>query len=138
VSRGADRRPLVLIADDDEDTLALVSIRLEQAGYEVIGAADGKRAYELAVERRPDIAVLDVRMPLVFGYEVIRRIRDHDQISGMPVILLTASTDTPAMMRGFEVGADEYLTKPFNAQELASRVQALHTKRATVGHASES
>jgi DNA-binding response OmpR family regulator len=118
-------RPVVLVADDEEDVRALVSLRLEQAGYEVIGAADGREAYELALDRLPDLAVLDVRMPLVFGYELVRRLREHEEMAKTPMILLTASADEEEMMRGFEVGADEYITKPFNAQHLASRVQAL-------------
>jgi two-component system alkaline phosphatase synthesis response regulator PhoP len=115
----------VLVADDEEDLLTLVSMQLEEAGCDVITAMDGRRAYELAAERQPDLAVLDVRMPLVFGYEVTRRIRNNDEIAGMPVILLTASADSGAMLRGTEAGADYYITKPFKPQDLIARVQEL-------------
>jgi DNA-binding response OmpR family regulator len=131
MSKHGHERPLVLVADDEEDTLNLVSMRLEQLGCEVIRATDGKRAYELAVEHQPDCAVLDVRMPLVFGLELTRRIRGNSEIAETPVILLTASAESAAMLRGFEAGADEYITKPFNLQELTARLQALlHRPRA--------
>jgi DNA-binding response OmpR family regulator len=118
-------RPLVLVADDDEDVRALVKLRLEQAECQVLVAGNGKRAYELAVEYEPDIAVLDIRMPLLFGYELTRRIRANPSISAIPIILLTASGESPAMYRGFDSGADEYITKPFDPQHLAERVRAL-------------
>ena len=91
----------------------------------MIAAANGKRAYELAVEYEPDLAVLDVRMPLLFGYELTRRIRANKSLTKIPIILLTSAGDSPAMYRGFDSGADEYITKPFDPQQLASRVMEL-------------
>ena len=125
----ADARPLVLVADDDEDIRALIEFRLERADYDVVCAADGVEALELALERRPALAVLDVMMPKLTGYDVTRRIRASQAIGRMPVILLTARVLEDDVTRGFEAGADDYLKKPFSPQELGARVQAVLGRR---------
>jgi DNA-binding response OmpR family regulator len=117
-------RPVVLVADDDPDILTLVSFRLERSGYHVIQAHDGEEAVRLAVEHRPDLAVLDVMMPKLDGYEATRRLRGHGPTSGLPVILLTARVQEADVARGFEAGADDYVKKPFSPQELGARVKA--------------
>jgi DNA-binding response OmpR family regulator len=117
-------KPLILIADDDPDILALVSFRLERAGYEVVQARNGEEAVQVALARRPDLAVLDVMMPRVDGYEATRRLRQHEETSRMPIILLTARVQEEDIARGFDAGADDYVRKPFSPQELGSRVQA--------------
>ncbi|HLB19298.1 MAG TPA: response regulator [Gaiellaceae bacterium] len=122
-------RPLILIADDDPDILELVGFRLERAGYEIMRATDGEEALQLISERVPDLAVLDVMMPKVTGYEVTRRLRDNEATNGVPVILLTARVQEADVERGFEVGADDYLKKPFSPQELRARVQAILGRR---------
>ena len=122
-------RPLVLVADDDEDIRALVSFRLERAGYEVIEASDGEEALRLARERTPNLAVLDVMMPKLTGDEVTRRIRVDDATRQMPIILLTARVQEEDVARGFEAGADDYIKKPFSPQELRARVQAVLGRR---------
>ncbi len=119
----------VLVADDDENLLAIVSYRLERSGYAVIAANDGEEAVRLAVEQRPDLAVLDVMMPKLDGYEVTRRLRRHEETSRMPVILLTARAQEADVARGFEAGADDYVRKPFSPQELRARVQAILGRR---------
>jgi DNA-binding response OmpR family regulator len=119
-----DVRPLVLIADDDPDILALVRFRLERDGYEVLSAPDGETALDLAMARTPDLAVLDVMMPRLDGYEVTRRLREHGPTTTIPIILLTARVQEPDLERGFEAGADDYVTKPFSPQALGERVQA--------------
>jgi DNA-binding response OmpR family regulator len=119
-----DVRPLVLVADDDPDILALVRFRLERDGYEVISAPDGETALDLAMARTPDLAVLDVMMPRLDGYEVTRRLREHGPTTTIPIILLTARVQEPDLERGFEAGADDYVTKPFSPQALGERVQA--------------
>jgi DNA-binding response OmpR family regulator len=121
--------PLVLVADDDEDIRSLVVYRLERSGYDVIAAPDGDAALELALEKRPDLAVLDVMMPKLNGYEVTRAIREHEPTSRMPVILLTARVQEADVARGFEAGADDYIKKPFSPQELRARVQAILGRR---------
>jgi DNA-binding response OmpR family regulator len=116
--------PVILVADDDPDILALVRFRLEREGYDVVSAADGQAALELALDRTPDLAVLDVMMPRLDGYEVTRRLREHEPTKAMPIILLTARVGESDLERGFEMGADDYVTKPFSPQILRERVQA--------------
>jgi DNA-binding response OmpR family regulator len=117
-------QPLILIADDDPDILALVSFRLERAGYEVVQARNGEEAVQLALARRPDLAVIDVMMPRIDGYEATRQLRRQEETSRMPIILLTARVQEEDIARGFDAGADDYVRKPFSPQELGSRVQA--------------
>jgi DNA-binding response OmpR family regulator len=122
---------VVLAADDNEDILALVAFRLERAGYRVLQARDGDEALRMALERHPDVAILDLMMPRLDGYEVTRRIRSADDESTrrMPVMLLTARAQEADVSRGFEAGADDYLRKPFSPQELLARVQAILERR---------
>ena len=117
--------PLVLCADDDEDILALVSLRLRRAGFEVVTAADGDAAVELAREHRPALAVLDVMMPKRTGYEVLEALRGDAALRDLKVILLSARVQEGDVARGMEAGADAYLAKPFKAQELVAKVQEL-------------
>ena len=121
----------VLVADDDEDILQLVSFRLERAGYNVITASDGQQAIAAAREHRPDLAVLDVMMPGMNGYDVTRALRADAVTAEIPVILLTARVQEADVSRGFEAGADDYLRKPFSPQELRSRVQAILARRSS-------
>jgi DNA-binding response OmpR family regulator len=120
----AAARPLILVADDDPDILTLVRFRLERQGYDVVGAPDGQAALDLALERGPDLAVLDVAMPRLDGYEVTRRLRENGETRTMPVILLTARVQEAAVEEAVAAGADDYVTKPFSPQELGRRVQA--------------
>jgi DNA-binding response OmpR family regulator len=118
-------QPVVLAADDDEDILALIAFRLEHSGYTVLQARDGEEALDLARTSSPDLAVLDVMMPKIDGFEVTRRLREDDSTSRMPIILLTARTQETDVQRGFDAGADDYIRKPFSPQELRARVQAI-------------
>jgi len=129
VAMATNGTPLVLVADDDPDILALVGFRLERAGYEVLPARDGEEALSLALERQPDLAIIDVMMPKLDGYEVTQRLRSNQATSGMPVILLTARVQEADITRGFEAGADDYIKKPFSPQELRARVQAILGRR---------
>ena len=122
-------QPVVLAADDDEDILELVAFRLERSGYTVLKARDGEEALQVARERLPDLAVLDVMMPKLDGFEVTRRIRSDGTTKGMPVILLTARAQDADVQAGFDAGADDYLRKPFSPQELRARVQAILGRR---------
>ena len=125
----AREQPLVLAADDDEDILDLVAFRLERSGYTVIVARDGEEALELAAKELPDLAVLDVMMPKVDGFEVTRRLRADEATSRMPIILLTARSQDADVQQGFEAGADDYPRKPFSPDELRARVQAILGRR---------
>ena len=122
-------RPLVLVAEDEDDIRELVAYRMEKAGYDVISAADGEEAIQLALERVPSLAILDVMMPKVDGYEVTRRLRAEESTSRMPIILLTARAQEADVQRGFDAGADDYIRKPFSPQELRARVQAILGRR---------
>ena len=116
--------PTVLVADDDADIRDVVVFKLEQAGYDVIVAEDGASALACAREMRPDLAVLDVMMPRLTGYDVTRELRADAETAQIPVILLTARVQEADIARGFEAGADDYVKKPFSPQELKARVQA--------------
>ena len=122
-------RPRVLVADDDEDILSLVAFRLERSGYEVTVARDGQEALDGALKSAPDLAVLDVMMPKLDGYEVTRRLRKSEATARIPVILLTARVQEADVAQGFDAGADDYIKKPFSPQELRARVQAILGRR---------
>jgi DNA-binding response OmpR family regulator len=117
--------PLVLCADDDEDILSLVSLRLRRAGFDVATATDGDAAVEIARAQRPALAVLDVMMPKRTGYEVLAELRSDESLREMKVILLSARVQESDVARGLEAGADAYLAKPFKAQDLVTAVEKL-------------
>lgn len=121
--------PLVLVADDDPDILDLVRYRLERSGYEVAVARDGLQAVQLAGELSPSLAVLDVMMPSLNGFEVTRRLREDPATREIPVILLTARAQEADVQEGFDAGADDYIRKPFSPRELSARVQAVLGRR---------
>jgi DNA-binding response OmpR family regulator len=122
-------RPVVLVAEDDEDILEMVVFDLEDEGYEVLTARDGDAAVALALERTPDLVLLDVAMPGLDGYEVTRRLRAEKSTSGTPVVLLTARAQVRDVILGFEAGANDYVTKPFRPEELRTRLQAALGRR---------
>ena len=115
-------KQVILIADDDPPILRLVRLKLQTEGYAVITATNGKEAIEALDEHRPDLVILDVMMPVMDGLEALQRIR---QISSIPIILLTARAGGHDKVRGLDRGADDYVTKPFDPDELAARVAAL-------------
>jgi len=125
----APGQPVVLAADDDPDILELVTFRLERSGYTVVQARDGEEALRLALEKTPDLAVLDVMMPKLDGFELTRRLRAEEATSRMPIILLTARAQDADVQQGFDAGADDYIRKPFSPQELRARVQAILGRR---------
>ena len=118
----------VLVVDDELEMAALLARGLVGEGYEVQIAADGIRAITMAGERRYDLAVLDVTMPGMSGFELCRRLRD--QVQGIGIILLTARDAVDDRVRGLDAGADDYLTKPFAFAELAARLRALRRREA--------
>ncbi|HZO36435.1 MAG TPA: diguanylate cyclase [Solirubrobacteraceae bacterium] len=123
-----DPRSLVLVADDDGVTRAIVSSWLVRAGYEVLAASDGEEALQLAREREPDLLLVDVTMPGRDGYEVCREIQERSA-TPPPVIFLTAHSQTDARVAGLDAGAVDYIVKPFANEELVARVRAaLRTK----------
>ncbi len=119
-----DKRHVVLVADDDEDILALVGFRLERESYKVLAAPDGEAAVRLAREHQPDLAILDVRMPKLDGYEVTKLIRRSEAVRDIPVILLSASVEDMHIQRGYDAGANHYMHKPFSPRDLVEHVAA--------------
>jgi DNA-binding response OmpR family regulator len=116
------KKETVIVADDDPRLLRLVQFNLQQAGYRVMTAADGNRALRLAESENPDLVLLDIRMPLMDGIEVCRRVRNF---STAPIIIITAKDSEEDKVAGLDAGADDYLTKPFGAPELMARVRAV-------------
>jgi DNA-binding response OmpR family regulator len=118
-------RATILVADDDEDIMNLVCIRLERAGYDCMRARDGDEALNLAFEQTPDLCVLDVVMPYRSGFEVVEAMRNDPRTRDVPVVMLTATAQDRDRARGLALGADTYLTKPFNPAELEERIDSL-------------
>ena len=117
----------ILIVDDDPQIREVVRIGLEQAGYSTLTAADGAAGLALGQSARPDLVVLDIGLPEMDGLEMCRRLRAHSQV---PILFLSARDEELDRVLGFEMGADDYVTKPFSPRELVSRVKAI-LKRAT-------
>ncbi len=115
---------LILVIDDDPDVRSVVDITLRLAGFDVATAPDGETGLEEALKQRPDLILLDLMMPRMDGYEVCRRLRADGRLSHIPVIMLTAKAQLTDKIAGLEHGADDYVTKPFDTEELAARVQA--------------
>lgn len=112
----------ILVVDDEEKIVQLVRDYLEQAGFAVLAASDGYRALQLQQSARPDMIILDLGLPEMDGLDVIRDLRKH---SATPVIMLTARSEESDKLVGLELGADDYLTKPFSPRELVARVRAV-------------
>src|SRR5215467_5818634 len=115
----------VLIVDDDPDIQRLVSYNLSQAGFQVSTALSGRLALESVQEHPPDLIILDVMLPDIDGLEVCRSLRQRDNSRRIPVIMLTARTEEIDRVVGFEVGADDYVMKPFSPRELVLRVKSI-------------
>jgi CheY-like chemotaxis protein/MinD-like ATPase involved in chromosome partitioning or flagellar assembly len=120
----------ILIIDDDVDTLRLVGLMLQRQGYEISAASNGSQGLAKALEERPDLILLDVMMPDMDGYEVARRLRKNPVTVTVPILMFTAKTQLDDKVAGFEVGADDYLTKPTHPTELQSHVKALLARSA--------
>jgi CheY-like chemotaxis protein len=115
--------PLILCADDDPDILALLALRLEGAGFRVVQAADGEQALALARELQPSVAVLDVMMPRLMGFDVLKALRADPSTRDLRVILVSARAQQSDIDSGLAAGADAYLAKPFQASDLIELVQ---------------
>ncbi len=120
----------ILIIDDDVDTLRLVGLMLQRQGYNITAATNGEQGLTKAFEERPDLILLDVMMPDMDGYEVTRRLRKNPATVATPILLFTAKSQLDDKVVGFEVGADDYLTKPTHPSELQSHVHALLARSA--------
>ena len=108
----------VLVVDDDDDIRELCRVNLEFEGFDVIDARDGPTALEKAARQRPDVIFLDLMMPEMDGWEVLRRLKENDATAEIPVVMLTARTGEDDQMRGWQEGILEYVSKPFNPLSL--------------------
>ena len=115
----------ILIIDDDLDTLRLVGLMLQRQGYQISAATNGQQGLDKAFEEDPDLILLDVMMPDIDGYEVTRRLRQNPSTMETPILMFTAKTQLDDKVTGFEVGANDYLTKPTHPAELQARVKTL-------------
>ncbi len=111
----------VLVVDDDVDTVEIVRYYLSEEGYQVRAARDGQEGFQALFDYQPDLVLLDVKMPKMDGWETCRRIR---KVSNVPIIMLTAKQDKQDIIRGLDLGADGYIPKPFQIEELKARVRA--------------
>jgi len=113
----------ILVVDDEKDIVEFIQYNLEKEGFEVITAHNGNEALE-AIKEKPDLVVLDVMMPGIDGYEVCEKIRLEDKYKSIPILLLTAKTREQDEIRGLELGADDYITKPVSIQKLIARIKS--------------
>ena len=117
--------PRILIVDDEKDIVDLVAYNLEKEGYEVLKAYDGEKALSIVRTKNPSLVVLDLMLPGIQGLEVCKRIRRDAETAAVPIIMLTAKGEELDRVIGLEVGADDYITKPFGVKELTARVKAV-------------
>jgi phosphate regulon transcriptional regulator PhoB len=116
---------LIMIADDEKDIADIVAYNIEKEGYRTVKAYDGRTAWDLITREKPDLLLLDLMMPGISGLELCKMIRASAPLARLPIIMLTAKTDDIDKIVGLEMGADDYVTKPFNMRELIARVRAV-------------
>ena len=121
--------PQILIVDDNETNRCLLTARLDAEGYETVEAENGEKALEIVREIVPDVILLDVMMPKIDGFEVCRRLKDRYNTWFVPIIMVTARTDSQDVVTGLNAGADEYLTKPIDHAALVARVARCSVSR---------
>ena len=123
----------ILVIDDEEDILELVRFNLERENYNVLTAISGEEGFALARSKMPDLVILDLMLPGINGLEVLRRLKDTNETSDTKVIMLTAKGEETDIVIGLEMGADDYITKPFSPRVLLARVKAaLRSKEASI------
>ncbi len=123
-------KPRILIVDDDETNRVLLTAKLERVGYEVEQAVNGLQALEKTSAFHPDLILMDIMMPVMDGYEVLRRLKSGESTRYIPVVLITGKSEVEDKVMGFEVGAEDYISKPYSLQEVAARVKSLLRMRA--------
>jgi two-component system alkaline phosphatase synthesis response regulator PhoP len=125
-------RGRILVVDDEIYIVHILDFSLGMEGYEVVTALDGEEALEKAMDSKPDLIVLDIMMPKMDGYETCKALKADDRTKDIPVILLSAKGRNVDMQTGYDVGADEYITKPFSPRKLVDRINTM------LGHADSS
>jgi len=119
------RQKKILVVDDERHIVRLVQVNLEREGHQVVSAFDGKEALRKVESEKPDLIVLDVMMPHMDGFEVLKRLKSDDKTKDIPVVMLTAKAQDADVFRGWASGVDCYLTKPFNPVELMTFVRRI-------------
>ena len=119
----------ILVAEDQQHVRSLIEYKLRNSGFTVVSAEDGKAALQKAVEIIPDLILLDVMMPLMTGFEVLGALKKNEKTRGIPILMVTAQSKEDEVLKGLELGADDYITKPFSPNELAARVKTVLMRR---------
>jgi len=122
---GRQRLGRVLLVEDEQDVAELIRYNLTKEGYDVVLSGNGNEALRLAREHRPDVLLLDIMVPQLNGWEVCRRIKKDPELAAIPVIMVSGRVEEGDKVLGFEVGADDYVTKPFSPRELIARIRAV-------------
>ncbi len=122
----------ILLVEDEDHIAHMISFKLTNGGHDVVRARDGAEALELTAARRPSLVLLDVMIPVLNGFEVLRRLKADPELASVPVMLVTAKGQERDVVEGLNTGAADYLVKPFSLKELAARVDRLLQRAATV------
>jgi len=120
--------PVILVAEDERDIRELIVFTLQLSGFNVVDAPNGEEAVKKALEIKPDLILMDVRMPKMTGYEACQALKKHEQTRSIPVVFLSAKGQESEVSTGLELGAEEYFLKPFAPDELAERVNKILVK----------
>ena len=115
----------ILVVEDEEDIVRLLTFHLEKEGYRVSSSGSGREALEIAFEQTPDLVILDIMLPEMDGLEVCRRLRSNEKTASIPVLILSARKEEFDKVLGLELGADDYMVKPFSVRELVARIRAM-------------
>jgi two-component system alkaline phosphatase synthesis response regulator PhoP len=121
----------ILIIEDDKDIVEMLDYNLKEEGYETISALNGEEGIKLAGKERPDLIILDIMLPIMDGFEVCRTLKNDDTVAHIPIIILSAKSQETDKVVGLELGADDYVTKPFSPRELIARTRAIMRRRKT-------
>jgi DNA-binding response OmpR family regulator len=112
----------ILIVEDDPRSFRLLDFRIKSQGHEVLSAVDGGEAIEVASKEKPDLVLLDIMIPVIDGFQVLRKLKSQEETKNIPVIMLTARSQEKDIVDGIKAGAADYVTKPFSSAELIARV----------------
>lgn len=118
----------IVLAEDEPQIARLTTFKLEKEGYEVIWEKDGGAALESVKVNHPDVVILDVMMPVMDGYQVLKKIKEDENLKNIPVIMLTAKGQERDILKGLDLGSEDYLVKPFHPAELAARIKKIVEK----------
>lgn len=127
-------KPKILVVDDEQHIVELVEFNLTKEGYEVITAYDGETAIEKARQEKPDLIILDIMLPKIDGLGVCRKLYAENATQDIPILMLTARSEVLDKVLGLEMGADDYMTKPFSPRELVARIKAILRRSNNISH----